>query len=104
MPMVESSKESIRLYSMIANIFLARRYMRQLESIGAPHPERRTIDNAINLIAPAYRDRLEHDIENTELFRACNVGPNGVEHAIRLARALREIYGIADEPRKTTAI
>lgn len=102
--MAEASKESIRVYATAANLFLARRYMRSLEAIGAPHPERLTIENACNQFAPAFRERIEHDVENSKLFEACNVGPHGVEHAIRLARALTEAYGIADQPRKTTTI
>lgn len=100
----ESSQEAIRIYAMWADLLAARRYMKKLEEIGAPHPERLTIDMAINLMAPSYREKLEYDFEHTDLFATRNVGPEGVAHAVRLARALRECLGIAMEPRRSTTI
>lgn len=104
MPLSIETAPQVRLYADMANLLLAQRYMQKLESIGAPHPERKTIDEAINLMAPGYRARIEHDVLTSIVFERCNIGPHGVEQAIRLARALREVYGIADKPRRSTTI
>lgn len=105
MPMgCEASKEAIKLYANMADLVLAMRYIENWEKVGGPHPQRRVIELALNLMCPVYRERIEHDVYNTELFVQCNIGPEGVEHAIRLARALVEIFGIADEPRRSMSL
>jgi hypothetical protein len=102
---IKPTAEEVALYTMFASLLLVRREITRLEErVGMPHPERETIDQALNLMAPSYREQLEHDVYETSLCDGWVVSADGVEQAARQARALRETFGFAAQPRRSTII
>ena len=97
-------EQRVEIYSMCMCMMLAQRYMRNLREIGAVHPAEKTIERAINVLAPAYRDELIAEIILDEYVEGCDVGPEGVKRAVKYAEAIIEAFGYAETPRRTTAL